>query len=67
MFALGGQVSVIASMTFYAWFITTHSDFIGTLSGALSLAISGACIHITVAAVKEFFCARRLVQKVLEQ
>lgn len=67
LFALGGQVSVVVSMTFYAWFITTHSDLIGTLSGALSLAIAGACIHITVVAVKEFFCAHRLVQKVLEQ
>jgi hypothetical protein len=62
LFALGGQLSVIVSLTFYAWFITVHSDLIGTMAGALSIAIAGACIHIGLVAVKEFFCAMRRVK-----
>lgn len=53
MAAAFGQVSVVTSLTIFVVIIVEHSDLIGTLSGALSIAIMFACAQIAGMAIKE--------------
>lgn len=65
-FAVGGQVSVVASMSYYAVFITTHSDLVGTLAGGLSIMIGAGCTQYTVVAMKELSAAERIVDEIAD-
>jgi hypothetical protein len=60
---IGGQCAVVFSLVYYAVVITSHSDLIGTMAGALSIMIGAACTQITAVAVKEFFRSWRLINK----
>lgn len=53
MAAAFGQISVVTSLTIFVVQIVEHSDLIGTLSGALSIAIMCACAQIAAMAIKE--------------
>lgn len=53
MAAAFGQISVVTSLSIFVYMIVAHSDLIGTLSGALSIGIMGACAQIAASAVKE--------------
>lgn len=63
MIGVSGQLSVIASLTFYTRVIWMYSDTVGTLGGGLSLTILCACVHISTVAIKEIVRVQRLVAK----
>jgi hypothetical protein len=60
----GGQVAVVFSLFFYAIVICAHTDMIGTLAGGFSIFVGCGCAQYETVMIKEYFRARRLVERV---